>query len=170
MKRKKLKEKKQFTEEETQIRKKYKKDLTICVIYAILIELYFAGLNCIYKSTPTGVFNVVIKSIYISFIVIAILIFEISYKKQKKNLVITGIEFIFLSIHTLLVSKNVMQASGDNQFYILATSYIWPVYYCLRAVIIYTIENRRRLKQISDIAEIVKEEKPTKKVAKKRKT
>ena len=30
--------------------------------------------------------------------------------------------------------------------------------------------NRRRLKQISDISEIVKEEKPVKKVAKKRKT
>ena len=36
--------------------------------------------------------------------------------------------------------------------------------------IVYTNENRRRLNQISDISQIVKEEKPAKKVAKKRKT
>ena len=98
------------------------------------------------------------------FTLIAILLFEIAYKKRKNKFNIYGAELIILAAHTLLLTRNV------NEKTILYTSFMWPVYYSLKAIIIYTKENRRRFKQISDITEIVKEEKPTKKVAKKRKT
>jgi len=159
---KKLKEK--LTEEEIKTRRKSKMDILICLIYAALIQVYFIILDKTSKSVSITELSGIIKISYIIFIFIAVLMFEIAYKKEKKNFIVNGIEFIFLSIHTLLIGKNI---TLNN---ILVSSYIWPTYYCLKAIIVYTNENRRRLNQISDISQIVKEEKPAKKVAKKRKT
>lgn len=170
MKSKKIREKKQYSEKEEKIRKQHRIDLVVCLIYAFIVELYFGTLNFIYPSVTEGNFNIVIKISYITFILIATTMFEIAYKKEKKNLAITGVEFVGLAVHALILGKSVIQAKESSEWYILMTSCIWPTYYCLKAVIIHTIENRRRLKQISDISEIVKEEKPSKKVAKKRKT
>lgn len=170
MKSKKPKEKIQYTEQEAKRRKKHRIDLVICLIYAIIVEVYFGALNFTYTSMAVETFNLTIKISFIAFILIAILMFEVAYKKEKKNLAITGIELVVLATHALILGKSVAQAKENEEWYILITSCIWPTYYCLKAVIIHTIENRRRLKQISDVSEIVKEEKPTKKVAKKRKT
>ena len=145
-------------EQEEMIKKEYKINLLKCIIYAIIVLIYFVFLNGISKLQN---FNLYVKISYIMLILISIIMFEIVYKKGKKHLMVSGIELIILAIHTLLVER--------SQVSIISTSYIWPTYYCLKAVIIYTQENRRKLKQISDIAEIVKEEKPAKKVAKKRK-
>ena len=145
-------------EQDEIIEKGYKVNLLQSIIYAIIVLVYFILLNGI--STAQN-FNLYVKISYILLIIISILMFEIAYKKGKKHLMISGIEMIILAIHTLLIER--------SQVAIMSTSYIWPTYYCLKAVIIYTQENRRKLKQISDIAEIVKDEKPSKKVAKKRK-
>ena len=145
-------------EQEEMIKKEYKINLLKCIIYAIIVLIYFVFFNGISKLQN---FNLYVKISYIMLILISIIMFEIVYKKGKKHLMVSGIELIILAIHTLLVER--------SQVSIISTSYIWPTYYCLKAVIIYTQENRRKLKQISDIAEIVKEEKPAKKVAKKRK-
>lgn len=153
--------KKNLTIEEAKIRKKYKINLFICLIYAVLIQIYFISLNAINTSMQN--FDMYIKISYIVFILIAVLMFEVAYKKGKKNLAVNGIEFILLAMHLLLVGRKVVK------FNILSTSYIWPIYYCLKALLIHTNENKRKLKEILDITEIVKEEKPTKKVAKKRK-
>lgn len=170
MKRKKQKVKKIYTEQEAKIRKKHKINLAVCLIYAIIVELYFVALNFTYPTIPLDTFELIIKISFIAFIVTSILMFELAYKKEKKSLAITGIEFVVLATHVLILGKSVIQAKESTKWYILMTSCIWPTYYCLKAMVIHTIENRRRLKQISDISEIVKEEKPTKKVAKKRKT
>ena len=155
--------------EEIQIRKKYKINLLMCLIYAVIIETYFVSLNLINTSMAIENFNIYVKISYILFILIAIVLFEIAYKKEKKNFAITGVEFVVIALHILLVGKSVTQSNGGKESYILYSSYIWPIYYCFKAMMIHTKENRRKLKQISDISEIVKEEKPTKKVAKKRK-
>ncbi len=158
------KEKKQIVpEEEQKIRKKYKIDLLICLIYAIIIEAYFVGLNI------TKAFDIYVKISYMVLILISVVMFEISYKKQNKKILISGIEVLCLAIHTLLLERTITLFKVNNNSYILITSIIWPVYYVLKAVIIQTKETRRKLKQLSDISEIVKEEKPIKKVAKKRK-
>lgn len=156
-----------FSEQEMQIRKKYKNNLLICLIYAIIIESYFISLHIINTLMSINNFNSYLKAIYMILIIIAIIMLEVAYKKEKKSIMVVGIELIFIALHTLLIEKIL---KDSKQLNILISSTVWPTYYCLKSTIIYTIENRRRLKQISDISEIVKEEKPVKKVAKKRKT
>ena len=141
-----------------EIKKHFKINLFSCLIGAIIVLLYFVVLNAV---NVLENFDLYVKISYIMLIIISIVMFELAYKKDKKHFIVSGIEIIILAIHTLLIER--------TQVSIISTSYIWPTYYCLKAVIIYTQENRKKLKHISDIAEIVKEEKPTKKVAKKRK-
>lgn len=150
--------------EEIKTRKKNKIELIICLIYAILVQLYFVLLDKANRTVVATTFSGYLKITYIVFTLMAIIMFEVAYKKQKKNFGINGVEFTLLALHTLLFTRKI------NQINILSTSYIWLIYYSFKAIIIYTNENRRRLQQISDISEIVKEEKPVKKVAKKRKT
>jgi len=145
------------------MKKEYKLELILCLIYAVLIQLYFISLNYNRTLAEISNFNLYVKFSYIVFMIVAVFMFEIAYKTRKKNFLVNGIEFIALSIYTLLAEKSGTQTN------ILEFSYIWPIYYCLKAMIIYTIQNKKRLGYISDISEIVKEEKPIKKVAKKRK-
>ena len=150
-----------------EIRKKYKSNLLICLIYAIIIEIYFTSLHVISTLMSIENFNYYLKIIYMLLIIMAVVMFEIAYKKEKKSILVVGIELIAIALHTLLIDKILKSSEQVN---ILSSSSVWPIYYLLKATIVYTIENRRRLKQISDVSEIVKEEKPAKKVAKKRKT
>ena len=170
MKVQKTKEKEQLSDEEIITRKKYKKDLLICLVYAIVTIIYFVGINTINILVDIQSFDIYVKSFYMTLILISIILFEIAYKKESKKITVTGIEFMLLALHTLLVGRSITLFNEQKENFILLTSYVWPVYYCLKAIIVYTSENKRRLKQISDIHEIVKEEKPTKKVAKKRKS
>ena len=156
----------EMTEEEIKIRKRYKLDLIICIISAVIFQLYFVSLHMI----SLNIFNTYVKISYLVFIIIAVIIFEIAYKKEKNFLIINGIEIILLAIHTMLIGRNISQNITTEEMYILSTSYVWPIYYCFKAIVVYTKENKRKLNKILDVSEIVKEEKPTKKVAKKRKT
>lgn len=164
------KTKEEHSNEEIKARKAYKKDLLICLVYAIVTIIYFVCINTINTIVDIQSFDIYVKSFYMTFILIAIILFEIAYKKESKKTAITGIEFVLLALHTLLVGRSITLFNEQKENFILLTSYVWPIYYCLKAIIVYTNENKRRLNKISDIHEIVKEEKPVKKVAKKRKS
>lgn len=157
------KEKRNILKEECNI------DIFLCVLYSIIIGIYFISLNFIKMLSATEIYELYTKISYTVFILVAILIFEVAYKKDNGITAIYGIEFMVLAIHILLIERITTAFNFDTAQYIVTTSYIWPIYYCLKAIIIQTKENREKLKEASDIAEIVKEEKPSKKVAKKRK-
>lgn len=157
------KEKKNILKEKCNI------DIFLCILYSIIIGIYFISLNFINMLSTAEVYELYTKISYIVFILVAILIFEVAYKKDNGITAIYGIEFMLLAIHILLIERITTVFNFDTAQYIVTTSYIWPIYYCLKAIIIQTKENREKLKETSDIAEIVKEEKPSKKVAKKRK-
>lgn len=144
-------------------------DIFLCILYSIIIGIYFISLNFINALGTDEIYKLYIKISYTVFIIVAIIIFEVAYKKDSGKTSINGIEFMVLAIHILLIERITTAFKFSTPEYITTTSYIWPIYYCLKAIIIQTKENREKLKEVSDIAEIVKEEKPTKKVAKKRK-
>lgn len=157
------KEKKNILKEECNL------DIFLCIIYSIIIGLYFISLNFINVLSTPEIYELYTRISYTVFIIVAIIIFEVAYKKDNGITAIYGIEFMVLAIHILLIERITTAFKFDKSQYIVATFYIWPIYYCLKAIIIQTNKNREKLKEASDISEIVKEEKPSKKVAKKRK-
>lgn len=144
------------------------KDIFINMLHAVIIIAYFVILNIINYNCTENIFKNYIKISYMIFLVISIITIEIAYKKSNKKLAIYGIEYIVIATYILLIETITTSLDLNINKYIVFSSYIFPIYYTFKSIIIETRYTTKELKQLSDIKEIVKEEKPTKKVAKKR--
>lgn len=145
------------------IRKKVFENL----ILAIVIMLYFVGLNVTYKNIDKDMFSIIIKSVSLIILFISIVIFEIAYHKDSGKVAITAIELLILAIHALTSFQVVNKYNILFEVYIVLSTYAFTIYYVLKSIIIYTNENSKYLKSLSDIHEIVQTE-PIKKEAKRK--
>ncbi len=144
------------------------KDIFKNILKAIGVMLYFIALNMAY--TRMNLERLVRDIEFFSgvFLVLGILLLEKSYKEDNEKIAITSIESLFLSLHSLSIMHIIKLFKYDFQIYLLSSSYIIAIYYVLKSIIIYTIEKRNTLDNLSDISEIVNNNEPIKKEAKKR--
>lgn len=156
-------------EKENTMQNSANKELFINISIAIAIMIYFIFINLGYTNIATNILEIDLKVFALLFLGIAIFIFEIAYKKDNGILSIYGIETLILASYTLSIMHVVTICNFYFKYYILASSYIFAIYYVLKDIIIYTRERKKYLNSLSDIAEIVKKDEPNKKEAKKRK-
>lgn len=164
------KELSQVAKEEQKLTKQRKcnKDVLQNMICAVIIMSYFIMLNVVNQMYTIEIVKRCIQISYMTYLVIAIIIIEIAYKKNSDKLALYGVESMIIAIYIILMETIIVTFNFETSTYIVFSSYIFPVYYTFKSIIIETKESRNRLKQLSDIKEIVKKEKPSKKVAKKR--
>lgn len=151
-------------EEKNKLYKKLFKNIMI----AIIISIYFIFLNLGNINIDANIFLTDIKVFSIIILGISIIIFEKAYKNDSGELTINAIEILILACHTLSLIYVTNIFKFDFKYYVLTSSYIFSIYYTFKDIIIYTRENRKYLKQLSDISDIVKKEKPSKKKATKK--
>lgn len=151
-------------EEKNKLYKKLFKNIMI----AIIISIYFIFLNLGNINIDANIFLTDIKVFSIIILGISIIIFEKAYKNDSGELTINAIEILVLACHTLSLIYVTNIFKFDFKYYVLTSSYIFSIYYTFKDIIIYTRENRKYLKQLSDIPDIVKKEKPSKKKATKK--
>ncbi len=162
---KKNKEKKNLPKEISQeILKKMFRNL----LKAVGIMLYFIVLNLAYSTMKHERLVEDIKVFSGSFLIAGIIFLERAYKKDNNEVAITGIEFLVLSLHSLSIMHVITLFQYDFRLYLLTSSYIFSIYYVLKAIVLYTKGRREYLNSLSDIPEIVKKDEPVKKEAKKR--
>lgn len=137
------------------------------LIIAIGIMIYFAILNYSYDKINQDNLVNIIEICSGVLLLICLILFEVSYKKDSGTLAITAIEFLVLTFHSLLIIHIITRYEYQFQFYILTSSYTIAIYYVLKSIVLYTKGRREYLKGLSDISEIVKKEEPIKKEAKK---
>ena len=135
--------------------------------YPAMIMIYFIFFNIQYKSVSEEMLIQYINISSMVFIAISIIIIEIAYKKEEDSLSIYGIEFLALATFTLLIKHIPKILNYNIQNYILIGSYAFGIYYILKLTILYTMEKKKELNNLSDIKEIVKEE-PIKKATKRK--
>lgn len=140
------------------------------LVRAILVMLYFITLNFAYTRMNLERLIGDIEVFSGVFLVLGLLALEKSYKEEKGSTAITAIELMALSMHSLSIMNVITMMKYDFRTYLLTSSYIIAIYYVFKAIVIYTMQKRKELKELSDISEIVKEDEPIKKEAKKRKT
>lgn len=139
------------------------------LVRAILVMLYFITLNFAYTRMNLERLIGDIEVFSGVFLVLGLLALEKSYKEEKGSTAITAIELMALSMHSLSIMNVITMMKYDFRTYLLTSSYIIAIYYVFKAIVIYTMQKRKELKELSDISEIVKEDEPIKKEAKKRK-
>lgn len=149
------------------LKKTIVKDVITNVVYLILIIIYFVCFNT--QVTPLEQ-TILIRYIDISsmtFLLIAIVMFEVGYRNDKAKIFINGAEFLVLAIATLLI-KHIPKTLGYTmKQYTETVTYAFIAYYILKLAIMYTKLKYDELKKLSDIKEIVKEE-PIKKATKRK--
>lgn len=138
------------------------------LLRAVGIMLYFIILNLAYSTMKQERLIGDIEVFAGAFLIVGIVLLEMAYKKDNGSIAISGIECLFLSLHSLSIMHVSTLFKYDFRFYLLTSSYIFSIYYVLKAIVLYTKGRREYLKSLSDISEIVKKDEPVIKEAKKR--
>lgn len=138
------------------------------LLRAVGIMLYFIVLNLAYTTMKPERLIGDIEVFAGAFLVAGIIFLEKAYKKDDGTMGITGVELLFLALHSLSIMHVITMFRYDFRFYLLTSSYVFSIYYVLKSIVLYTKGRKEYLKSLSDISEIVKKEEPVKKEAKKR--
>lgn len=149
-------------------RNKVNKKIFECIIISVAIMLYFILINFSYYRINENNLIVGLKTLSMVVLLLSIIIFEIAYKKDSGKLAILGIEILVLASHTLSIMQVVQISKIEFTTYILISSFIFVIYYILKAIILHTIDKKKYLNSLSDIKDIVNNQ-PIKKEATKRK-
>lgn len=139
-----------------------------CIIMAIGVMVYFLVLNLAYNAMKLDRLLGDIEVFSGVFLVVGIYLLERAYKKDSGVLAISAIEFLVLSIHSLTIMHVITMLQYDFKLYLIASSYVFAIYYILKSIIIYTRGRMEYAKTFSDISEIVKKDEPQKKEATKK--
>ena len=139
------------------------------LLLAIAIMIYFVAINYVYIKIGGQNLQQGTKIISLIILLLSITTFEIAYHKDNGIIAINGIEILVLAIQSLTTWVTIERLKIDTNTYILISACTFTIYYVLKSMIIYTIDNRKYLNSLSDIHEIVMNE-PIKKEAKKRKS
>ena len=138
------------------------------IIIALAIMLYFIIINFSYYRLDQNILQIELKILSVIILLLSITIFEIAHKKDSGKIAIFGIETLIISAHALSIMHVVQIIHIKFTNYIVISSFVFVIYYILKAILLYTIDKRKYLKSLSDIKEIVNNE-PIKKEATKKK-
>ena len=151
----KKKNKKMSKEYEAKANKNIFKNVIIAIVILMFCILKILG----YMNIREETFIVDLKVFSISILIFAIILFEKSYKDINLSLFIHGIEALCISIITLC-EVYIYQLFTDKFVMVIAIEAILiSVYYIIKCIRIYRKTKKEYLKSLSDISEIVKEEK-----------
>ena len=151
-----------------EINEKHMKKIYLNVLKAIIVMLYFFVLNVAYSNVSAGYLEKGIEICTMIFLFVAIIIFEVAYKKDNDDLAIQGIEILVLATYTLTCQHITKKFKFDFKNYTLVASYIFAIYFILKCIVIYTKGRKEMAEDLSDIKEIVKKDEPVKKEATKK--
>ena len=143
------------------------KDIVANIIFLTVIIIYFICFNLKVAFLESAILSRIIDISSMCFLGIAIILFEIGYKKEKKKIFVNGIEILILAIYILLI-KHILRATNiEITKYTKIGIYAIITYYIAKTGVTYTKSRYDELKNLSDIKEIVKEE-PRKKATKRK--
>lgn len=125
---------------------------------AILIVVYFCAINLVASYASNEVLLVVLKILAMTSILIDVLIFELSYRKDSVVLWITGTEWLIVSIIILYMPQVYGHIDKLISRGFMLVPVFFAVYYFGKSIFIYIKTLKQYQNNLSDVKEIVKEE------------
>ena len=125
-----------------------------CALGISMVILIFAFLICgsyLEKTLATKIYNVGA----IIFLVFALTVIEIAYKKDSDKGALTSVELLLLSIFTLFAPVIFLKIQYNTIYFTLA---LIAIYYTIKISKIYITEKNKYLNTLSDITNIIKKE------------
>lgn len=137
------------------IKKQNRKKILANIIFAIIFIVYIYALILGKKFLAEEIFINSYKIASMVSILMAIVLFEISYKKDNGFIALYGIETFVISLFTLF-SKNLLK--NEIPMWLMLSGIYVAVYYLIKCLIINNREKNIYLRQNSDLQEITKKE------------
>ncbi len=130
--------------------------LFVNLLLAIFIIVYFAilifGSRNALKQDVIGIFY----SFSLVFLVGAIVLFEIAYRKDSGSLTFNGLELLAVALITLIFPYSVFELSEKYKVYIYFLDAYVASYYLIKSIIMYFVDKRKYEKEkMGDIREII---------------
>lgn len=123
----------------------------ICIAIFVLILIFKVAACYLTKTTAKIVYDVY----SIIFLIFALILLEIVYKKDSSKWMASGLEILILALFTLF-STNIVLKNQNNVINIIIL--VITIYYNTKIIYIYTTERGKILLASSDIPEIIKKE------------
>lgn len=137
--------------------KKIHKKIIENLLYAIIFIIYLYLLYLGSQNIETSIFLTDLKVFSFGLLVLAIILFERSYKKDDGNLSMHGIEILILAIITLfLIYVYSLFISRTFSVIIVSISIVCILYYVIKSIIILYNMKKQYFKSNDDINEIIK--------------
>ncbi len=142
-----------------EVKNKIKKEIFTNIIMAIVIITYFIFVILGSNNSVKSVRSIVLNVFSFLFLGLAIVLFEIAYRKDKENLAINGIEALIIAMLNLFLPYIIFELDEVyKRNYLLSTAFI-AIYYTLKSIYISLKIRNKYMDSISDVKEIVKKEK-----------
>ena len=142
-----------------EVKNKIKKEIFTNIIMAIVIITYFIFVILGSNNSVKSVRSIVLNVFSFLFLGLAIVLFEIAYRKDKGNLAINGIEALIIAMLNLFLPYIIFELDeAYKRNYLLSTAFI-AIYYTLKSIYISLKIINKYMDSISDVKEIVKKEK-----------
>lgn len=131
------------------------------VALGIMVVLFFIFVNLGYYNITKNVFIVDVKVFSMCLIVITIILFEKAYEKDSSELAVYGIEILIVALSTLFMQYVYFYQDDTFIKLYMLIPLIFALYYVIKSTILAAKIQDTYRKNISDVKEIVKEEKRT---------
>lgn len=147
-----------------EVKDKIKREVFINIVVAVVIVTYFIFIVLGSIGSIKNVRTIDLNIFSMIFLGIAIVLFEIAYRKEEGNIAIYGIESLAVAIFTLFLPYIIFELDeAHKKYYLLASIYI-AAYYILKSIYIVNRTRAKHMNSISDVKEIVKKEKSKRRV------
>ena len=163
-----IEEKKQNEVETKKLPEELKKRLRNNFFIAVGIIVYFGILILAHAKMKLDRLSCDIEIFASAFLLTGIYMLERAYKRDNGKVAINAIELLVLAFHSLSITYMSELLKYDFNKYLIISTGAFFIYYILKAIIIYTKNRKEYLDSLSDISEIVSEEKPIVKEATKK--
>lgn len=147
----------------TNIKMKIKKNIITNIVICAIIVLYIIFMFVGSKGSLKNVRAIDLNIFSFLFLITAIALFEIAYKKDNGYIAVHGIEALVIAVCTLFLPYIIFELSQTySKYYCLISIVFVAIYYFIKSIIVFHKIKNNYIKEISDIKEIVKKEKTRK--------
>lgn len=147
-----------------EVKDKIKREVFTNIVVAVVIVTYFIFIVLGSIGSIKNVRTIDLNIFSMIFLGIAIVLFEVAYRKDEGNIAIYGIESLAVAIFTLFLPYIIFELDeAHKKYYLLASIYI-AAYYILKSIYIVNRTRAKHMNSISDVKEIVKKEKSKRRV------
>lgn len=127
------------------------------LVAAIIIIAYLAVINIIYYTFQTQVFEENMKYLALGLILITVITFEISYRKNSLKFCFIGIELLACGVLSLYIPYIYLHTTQTLRNSIMILPVVLLVYYGIKSFLIFKQKQFQYQNNLSDVKELVKE-------------